>query len=53
MKLQYHKSVTQAVHYDDKSQLINELKELTQLDDKILIKGSRGMKLEEVVDALV
>lgn len=45
--------VNQAVHYDDKSQLINELKELTQLDDKILIKGSRGMKLEEVVDALV
>ncbi|MDT3959209.1 UDP-N-acetylmuramoyl-tripeptide--D-alanyl-D-alanine ligase [Staphylococcus kloosii] len=45
--------VTQAVHYNDKSQLINEIKEKAQQDDKILIKGSRGMKLEEVVDALI
>lgn len=45
--------VTQAVHYNDKSQLINKIKEEVQQDDKILIKGSRGMKLEDVVDALI
>ncbi|MBF7020645.1 UDP-N-acetylmuramoyl-tripeptide--D-alanyl-D-alanine ligase [Staphylococcus sp. 18_1_E_LY] len=45
--------VTQAVHYDDKSQLINYISDIAQQDDKILIKGSRGMKLEEVVDALI
>lgn len=36
----------------DKQTLIQELKNCTQKDDLILVKASRGMKLEEVVQAL-
>ena len=39
-------------HYSDKSRLIKMLKKLIQPRDIILIKGSRGMKMEEVVEAL-
>lgn len=45
--------VEQAKHFDDKVQLIKYLKDIVQVEDKILIKGSRGMKLEEVVEALI
>ncbi|MGE8081940.1 UDP-N-acetylmuramoyl-tripeptide--D-alanyl-D-alanine ligase [Peribacillus loiseleuriae] len=38
--------------YDDKSALIADLKERTSLNDLILVKASRGMKLEEIVQAL-
>ncbi|MGM0877281.1 MAG: UDP-N-acetylmuramoyl-tripeptide--D-alanyl-D-alanine ligase [Bacillota bacterium] len=40
-------------HYDDKSALIKHLKSLINKNDIVLVKASRGMKLEEVVDALV
>ncbi|WP_285769483.1 UDP-N-acetylmuramoyl-tripeptide--D-alanyl-D-alanine ligase [Peribacillus sp. SI8-4] len=40
----------QAFH--DKQKLIAELKSTTQANDIILVKASRGMKLEEVVQAL-
>lgn len=40
-------------HFDDKSELIKELKTIVKENDKILVKGSRGMKLEEVVEALI
>ncbi|KMY48322.1 UDP-N-acetylmuramoyl-tripeptide--D-alanyl-D-alanine ligase [Peribacillus loiseleuriae] len=38
--------------YDDKSALIADLKQRTSLNDLILVKASRGMKLEEIVQAL-
>lgn len=39
--------------YDDKRQLAAELAELVQPDDLVLVKGSRGMRLEQVVNALL
>ena len=45
--------MTTAQHFDDKSELIKELKTIVKENDKILVKGSRGMKLEEVVEALI
>lgn len=45
--------VTQAEHYEDKQALITTLQNYVQSEDKILVKGSRGMKLEEVVEALI
>lgn len=38
--------------FQDKSQLIKELKEIVNEGDLIVVKGSRGMKLEEVAYAL-
>ncbi|MGG0789544.1 UDP-N-acetylmuramoyl-tripeptide--D-alanyl-D-alanine ligase [Peribacillus simplex] len=38
--------------FQDKQELIKELKSTTQANDIILVKASRGMKLEEVVQAL-
>ncbi|CAH0310705.1 UDP-N-acetylmuramoyl-tripeptide--D-alanyl-D-alanine ligase [Peribacillus sp. Bi96] len=38
--------------FQDKQELIDELKTSTQANDIILVKASRGMKLEEVVQAL-
>jgi len=38
--------------FQDKQELIEELKSSTQENDIILVKASRGMKLEEVVQAL-
>jgi UDP-N-acetylmuramoyl-tripeptide--D-alanyl-D-alanine ligase len=40
-------------HYEDKPALIKHLKSLSNKNDVVLVKASRGMKLEEVVDALV
>ncbi|MGX0848856.1 UDP-N-acetylmuramoyl-tripeptide--D-alanyl-D-alanine ligase [Staphylococcus auricularis] len=45
--------VQSAQHFDDKSALIQQLKQQVQSGDKVLVKGSRGMKLEEAVDALL
>lgn len=42
-----------AQHYTDKQELISQLQGELQANDNILVKGSRGMKLEEIVDALV
>jgi UDP-N-acetylmuramoyl-tripeptide--D-alanyl-D-alanine ligase len=38
--------------FEDKSELINELKPLLTPEDIVLVKASRGMKLEEVVAGL-
>ena len=38
--------------FTEKTQLIEELKKYTNPESIILVKASRGMKLEEVVDAL-
>ena len=40
-------------YFDNKDQLIQTLISQVKPEDKVLVKGSRGMKLEEVVDALL
>ena len=45
--------VDEAHHFNDKEKLISYMTHIVQPDDNVLIKGSRGMKLEEVVDALI
>lgn len=39
--------------YEDKNHLINEIKQQLKPNDLVLVKASRGMKLEEVVNALL
>ncbi|MEW9698099.1 UDP-N-acetylmuramoyl-tripeptide--D-alanyl-D-alanine ligase [Paenibacillus sp. SI8] len=39
--------------FDDKDQLAAELAGLVRADDIVLVKGSRGMRLEQVVQALL
>lgn len=39
-------------HFDDKNALIKQLKSYLQPKDIVLVKASRGMRLEEVVNAL-
>lgn len=41
-----------AEYFSTKPEIIRALKELARPGDSILIKGSRGMKMEEVVEAL-
>lgn len=43
----------QAQHFDDYETLIHALKQSVTPDSVVLIKGSRSMKMETVVDALV
>ncbi|PMC34022.1 UDP-N-acetylmuramoyl-tripeptide--D-alanyl-D-alanine ligase [Bacillus sp. UMB0899] len=40
-------------HFEEKSELITMLKSLVHKNDVVLVKASRGMKLEEVVNALI
>jgi len=39
--------------YEDKSELIKKLKQIIKSDDVVLVKGSRGMEMEEVVKLIV
>ncbi|MCE7791299.1 UDP-N-acetylmuramoyl-tripeptide--D-alanyl-D-alanine ligase [Salipaludibacillus sp. CUR1] len=39
--------------YEDKQALIAKLKEVVEKEDIVLVKGSRGMKLEEVVNEFI
>ena len=41
-----------AKHFDSKSELISSLRALVRSGDVVLVKGSRGMKMEDVVDQL-
>jgi UDP-N-acetylmuramoyl-tripeptide--D-alanyl-D-alanine ligase len=43
---------TNVFHFEDKSQLVSKLTQLIQGDELILVKASRGMKLEEVIDGM-
>jgi UDP-N-acetylmuramoyl-tripeptide--D-alanyl-D-alanine ligase len=49
---QKSKSKIFAQHFSDKQTLIAELKKSLSAGDALLVKGSRGMKMEEVVEAL-
>ncbi|NLI15636.1 MAG: UDP-N-acetylmuramoyl-tripeptide--D-alanyl-D-alanine ligase, partial [candidate division Zixibacteria bacterium] len=40
------------MHFTDKQSLLDELRRYIQAGDVILIKGSRGMALEEISDGL-
>lgn len=45
--------IKNAKFFNDKELLIKELKEMLQPNDCVLIKGSRGMKMDEVVNAII
>lgn len=45
--------VNHVEHFEDKQKLIQTIKTYVQPEDKVLVKGSRGMKLEEVVEVLI
>ena len=39
-------------HFNDKNAMIESLKEIINPGDKILFKGSRGMKMEKVIEGV-
>ncbi|MFD2679246.1 UDP-N-acetylmuramoyl-tripeptide--D-alanyl-D-alanine ligase [Bacillus seohaeanensis] len=43
---------TNVFHFEEKSQLVSKLIQLIKGDELILVKASRGMRLEEVIDEL-
>ena len=43
---------TTAKHFESKDELSNELKKILNHGDVVLVKGSRGMKMEDVVNQL-
>ncbi len=47
LNIEYHE------HFDNKDALVDALKTNIQDEDKILVKGSRGMQMETVVEALL
>ncbi|RKY89122.1 UDP-N-acetylmuramoyl-tripeptide--D-alanyl-D-alanine ligase [candidate division KSB1 bacterium] len=44
--------ITNSQHFTDKFEIINSLKKLLKEGDLILVKGSRGMKMEDIVNGL-
>jgi UDP-N-acetylmuramoyl-tripeptide--D-alanyl-D-alanine ligase len=40
-------------HFDNKDALVDTLKDNIQDGDKVLVKGSRGMQMETIVEALL
>jgi UDP-N-acetylmuramoyl-tripeptide--D-alanyl-D-alanine ligase len=40
-------------HYNSKNDLLKSLKEIIKNGDKVLIKGSRGMKMEKIVEGML
>ena len=54
MKYAYKKfnDNSKGIHYISKEKLINDLKPNFIAHDILLVKGSRGMKMEEVVNSL-
>ncbi len=45
--------VEKAQHFNSKDDMIGVLTSDLKAHDRVLVKGSRGMKLEEVVNALI
>nr|WP_279017876.1 UDP-N-acetylmuramoyl-tripeptide--D-alanyl-D-alanine ligase [Staphylococcus schleiferi] len=45
--------VDEAIHFDTKEKMIRYLTSIVDQGDVVLVKASRGMRLEEVVEALV
>jgi UDP-N-acetylmuramoyl-tripeptide--D-alanyl-D-alanine ligase len=43
---------TQAEHFKTKSELATHLQNILKPGDTLLVKGSRGMKMEELIDML-
>jgi len=48
-----HFPESRVLHFNDKEQLVQQLKVVTQKNDLVLVKASRGMRLEEVINALI
>ena len=44
---------TKAVHFAEKQELINALPELIERGDRVLVKASRGMRFEDISEALM
>ena len=40
-------------HFDNKDDLLTSLKSIVKDGDKVLVKGSRGMKMETIVEAML
>ena len=54
--LSTHKTINKVEinhHFDNKSKLIDFANEIVSSNDKVLIKGSRGMKMETIVEGLL
>ena len=54
--LSTHKTINKVEinhHFDKKSKLIDFANEIVSSNDKVLIKGSRGMKMETIVEGLL
>jgi UDP-N-acetylmuramoyl-tripeptide--D-alanyl-D-alanine ligase len=45
--------LSQKFHYTDKSMLKKKLQSIVSANDVLLVKGSRGMKMEEIVESLI
>ncbi len=46
-------NLTKKFHYKDKSLLKNKLNSIVSGNDVLLVKGSRGMKMEDVVESII
>ena len=40
-------------HFNDKNELLNNINKIVKEGDKVLVKGSRGMKMDTIVEALL
>ncbi|MBS4220308.1 UDP-N-acetylmuramoyl-tripeptide--D-alanyl-D-alanine ligase [Bacillus sp. FJAT-49711] len=45
-------SKSRVQHFTDKNKIVNFIKDISDINDVILVKGSRGMALEEIVNKL-
>ena len=50
---EHAKSVSSNLYFEKKNDLLTELKKFIKSGDTVLVKGSRGMKMEDVINALI